>query len=74
MPIAKDTLSFAATANSRSWSNPVSSGPPPTRKVVPHSSVRGAMRIAGRSGSSVGSWSATSLARCQLVRAARTSR
>ena len=45
-----------------------------TRQAVPHSMVRGAMRIAVRSGSSAGSASAIWRARSQLTRAAAMSR
>ena len=45
-----------------------------TRHAVPHNMVRGAIRIAARSGSSAGSASATWRARSQLSRAAPMSR
>jgi hypothetical protein len=72
--IASETWSPAATHSSRSSSYPVSAPLPPVRIAVAHNSVRGAMRIVGRSGSSVGSRSATSRARRQLVSAALLSR
>ena len=48
--------------------------PPPTRHVVAHSAVLGAMRNAARCGSLSGSASATRRARSQFIRAARISR
>ena len=59
MPIASDTVSPAALQRSRSSSKPVSAMLPATRTVFMHSSVRGAMRIDARPGSSVGNRSAT---------------
>ena len=74
MPMASDTLSPAAAARSRSSSKPVSATLALTRHAVPHSRVRGAIRIEVRSGSSGGSRSAIWRARCQLTRAAVMSR
>ena len=45
-----------------------------TRQAIPHNMVRGAMRIAARSGSSAGNASAILRARSQLSRAAAMSR
>ena len=74
MPMASDGLSPAAVQTARS-----SSKRPPemsawTRKALPHSRARGAMRIAVRPASSAGSASATRRARSQLAHAAAMSR
>jgi hypothetical protein len=74
MPMASDRWSPAAVHKSRSSSKPVSAPLPPTRQALPQSRVRGAMRIAARSGSSSGSLSATSRALRQLTCAAAMSR
>ena len=66
-PIASDRRSPAAVHNSRSSSKPVSAPLPPVRNAFAHRSVRGAMRMVMRSGSSSGSRSATCRARRQLV-------
>ena len=74
MPMASDALSPAAVHNSRSSSKRASAMSAWTRQAVPHNMVRGAMRIAVRSGSSAGSASAILAARSQLSRAAAMSR
>ena len=74
MPMASDGLSPAAVQSSRSSSKRPSEMSAWTRKALPHSQARAAMRIAVRSASSAGSASATWRARSQLAHAATTSR
>ena len=59
IPIANDVLSSAAVHSSRSSSNRAEMSGWNRRNVLPHISVRGAMRFAMRSGASAGSASAT---------------
>ena len=73
MPMASEALSSASAHKFRSSSKvPVTLAW--TRQAVPHSMVRGAMRIAVRPRSSSGSASAIRRARSQLTRAAPMSR
>ena len=75
MPMASDALSPAAVHNSpqfvKAVAGDMSHG---LARRSPHSMVRGAMRMAARSGSSAGSASAIWRARSQLSRAAAMSR